>query len=211
MKRILAAAALTLGFTSGLDAQIIRQISVIKHSAYLGLSVGWLNTQSICDPVSNACWNFGEAPQYRASLEMPLSPATTIGVSYGNAKVPLRWADTPPNTANCTVCDANGEMNQIMGLMHLGGTGAFQQLIDISAGATQFGNFKTTAGVPLGTGKRVTDFTFGIGFGFGIRMSEAWLFTVQQEYGLVIHKRVPGSPSSSAQQQAFRLGLRIGL
>ncbi|HEX7938564.1 MAG TPA: hypothetical protein VF483_06190, partial [Gemmatimonadaceae bacterium] len=76
---------------------------------------------------------------------------------------------------------------------------------------TQFGNFKSTAGVPLGTGKRVTDFTFGIGFGFGIRITESFLFTLQQEYGLLIHKRVAGSQDSSAQQQAFRLGLRIGL
>jgi opacity protein-like surface antigen len=211
MKRTLAAVALIAGLASGAGAQIIRPVTVYRHSAYMSLSAGWQRTQSICDPESKACWTFGEAPQYRASIELPLSQVTTIGISYANAQVPLRWADTPPNTANCTACDANGEVNQILGVLHLGGTGAFQQLIDISAGATQFGNFKTTTGTPLGTGKRVTDFSFALGFGMGFRMTESLLFTLQQEYGVVVHKRVPGAANSSAQQQTLRLGLRLGL
>jgi hypothetical protein len=211
MKRTVLAVAMLGGLAASLDAQIIRPASVSRHAAFASLSAGWLQTQAICDPASNACWTFGGAPQYRASLEFPISAATTLGISYANARLPLRWADTPPNTANCTVCDANADMNQILGVLHLGSGGAFQQVIDISAGATQFANFKTTNGTPLGTGKPVTDFSFAIAFGLGIRMSPNLILTMQQEYGLVVHKRVAGSANSSAQQQVLRLGLRLGL
>ena len=211
MTRILTATAMIVGLTASAGAQIIRPTNVRRPSIYTSISAGWLDQQPICDPASKACWTFGAGPQYRASLELPVGVATSFGISYANARLPLRWADTPPNTANCTVCDANAEMHQILGLLHLGGGGTFQQVIDVSAGATQFANFKTTNGIPLGTGKPVTDFSFSLAFGFGYSMTRTLQFTLQQEYGLVIHKRVSGSANSSAQQQTLRLGLRLAL
>jgi hypothetical protein len=212
MKRTLAIAAMVAGMASVAGAQIIRPVSVVRHTAFTSLSVGWLQMdQPICDPNDNACWSFGDGPQYRASFELPMGPAATIGVSYSNAQLPLRWADTPPNTANCTVCDANAEMNQIMGVVHLGSSGTFQQVIDLSVGATQFGNFKTTSGTPLGTGKRATDFSFSVAYGFGYSINRSLLLTFQQEFGLVVHQRVSGSAHNSAQQQVLRLGLRLGM
>lgn len=211
MKRTLAAAALIVGLTSSLEAQIIRPTSVSRPSAYASMGAGWLRQQAICDPASKACWTFGDGPQYRASIEFPVGIATSLGISYSNARLPLRWADTPPNTANCSVCDANAEMHQVLGVVHLGGGGVFQQVIDLSAGATRFANFKTTSGTTLGTGKPVTDFSFALAFGFGFRVTSNLQATVQQEYGLVVHKRVSGSANSSAQQQTLRVGLRLGL
>lgn len=211
MKRILGAVALTVGITTSADAQIIRPTNISRPEAYTSISAGWLRQQPICDPASKACWTFGDGPQYRASIEFPVGVATSLGLAYSNARLPLRWADTPPNTANCAVCDANAEMHQVLGVVHLGGGGVFQQVIDVAVGATRFANFKTTSGTPLGTGKPVTDLSFALAFGFGYSVTRNLQATLQQEYGLVIHKRVAGSTNSSAQQQTLRLGLRLGL
>ena len=211
MKRTLAVAAMLGGLATGAGAQIIRPVVLHRPTAYTSLSVGWMQQQSICDPASNACWTFGDGPQYRASIELPVGFSTSLGLSYSTARLPLRWADMPPNTANCTGCDANAEVHQLLGVLHMGGGGAFTQLIDISAGMTQFANFKTTSGTPLGTGKPVNDFSFALAFGFGFNMTRTLQFGLQQEYGLVIHKRVSGSTNSSAQQQTTRVGLRLAL
>lgn len=211
MKRAMAAAVMIVALASNATAQIIRPTMVNRPSMYASLSAGYLTQQLICDPVNKACWTFGDGPQYRASFEMPISVATSVGISYSHSRLPLRWADTPPNAANCTGCDANAEMHQFLGLIHLGGSGPFTQLIDISAGATRFANFKTTSGTPLGNGKAVTDFSFAVAFGFGVRLTQSVHFTFQQEYGVLFHKRVSGSANSSAQQRTLRAGLRMGL
>jgi opacity protein-like surface antigen len=213
MKGALSAAVLIIGVAYSAGAQIIRPVNIYRPDAYASLSAGWLQQQSICDPESNACWTFGDGPQYRASIEKPIGMATTFGLSYSHARLPLRWADTPPNTANCggSPCSANAEMHQVLALLHLGGGGMVTQLVDISAGATRFANFKSESGTPLGPGKPVTDFSFAVAIGLGINLNQMLQFTLQQEYGLVIHKRVPGSTARGAQQQTIRAGLRLGL
>jgi hypothetical protein len=213
MNGALSAAVLIAGLAFSAGAQIIRPVNIYRPDAYASLSAGWLSQQSICDPESNACWTFGDGAQYRASIELPMGPGTTFGLSYSNARLPLRWSDMPPNTANCggSPCSANAEMHQVLGLLHLGGSGMVTQVIDISAGATRFANFRATDGTPLGTGKPVDDFSFAVAIGIGINLNRTLQFTLQQEYGLVIHKRVPGSTTRGAQQQTIRAGLRMGL
>jgi hypothetical protein len=207
MKRAMTAAVLILGLGSVADAQIIRQRTVTRPSMYTSLSIGWLQQEAICDPDSNACWNFSDAAQYRVAFEKPVGPATSFGVSYAHAAVPLLWADT----AACQPCDANSEMHQLLALFHLGGDGPFSQLIDLSAGATRFANFKTTNGTPLGTGKPATDFSFSVSYGFGARISTGLYFTLQQEYAVTFHKRFSGTQSGAAEQRIIRAGLRLAL
>jgi len=209
MKRTLSTAALLVGLASSAGAQIIRQVRVDRPSAYTSLSVGWLTQQVICDPATAACWNFRDAAQYRASIEVPISSITTFGFSYSNARLPLLWGDSS-SSASCSLCEANAEMHTFLGVLHMGSTGAFTQIIDVSAGATRFANFKTTAGAPLGSGKSSTDFTFAIGYGMGIRLATSLYFTLQEDYGIVFHERMPGSQSGAAQQRALRGGLRYG-
>jgi opacity protein-like surface antigen len=208
MKRAMSAAVLIVGLASVASAQIIRPSIVSRPSMYTSLSIGLFTHQVICDPASNACWNFGDGAQYRAAFEVPISIATTVGLSYAHANLPLLWADT----ASCSSgCDARSEVHQFMALLHLGTTGAFTQMIDISAGATRFANFKTTGGTPLGPGKGVTDFSFGLAYGLGIRLTPTLHFTLQQDYGVVFHKRMPGAASGTAEQRTIRAGLRLAM
>src|SRR5258708_4306246 len=119
MKRTLAVAALIVGLGSHAGAQIIRPTMINRPSAYTSLSIGWLTQQLICDPGTAACWNFRDAPQYRASIEVPISPITSLGFVYSNARLPLQWGDSS-STASCSLCEANADMHQFRGVLHVG-------------------------------------------------------------------------------------------
>ena len=58
-------------------------------SAFASLSVGWMGMAALCDQESSACWNFGNAPQWRATLEMPMGRGASIGVLGTLARMPL--------------------------------------------------------------------------------------------------------------------------
>lgn len=205
MKRAMTAAVLIVGLGASMDAQIIQTRVVRRSSSFASFSVGWLQQAAFCDPTNDACWTFSDAAQYKASFEKSLGPATSAGISYAHAAVPLFWADN----GSCQPCNANSEIHQVMGVLHMGTEAPFSQLIDISVGATRFANFKTTAGVPLGTGKPVTDFSFAIGYGFGARIATGLYFTLVEEYGVAFNKRDVGARSGAAEQQVLRGGLRM--
>lgn len=193
-------------------AQIIRPAVITRPKAWTSAAIGWLQQQTICDGDSDACWNFGAAPQYRVSFEMPAGDATALGFSYSTSRLPLVYAGTAAANS-CSLCDADATVEQVFGVAHLGAGGGMglQQVIDLSLGVTTFSNFRSIVGARLGTGKPVTDFTFAIAYGFGFGLSSRLQLFLQQEYAVMIHKRRAGSPNNSAQQSTFRLGGRLGL
>ena len=198
-----------LGVVHVADAQIIQSVRRSTPLAWTSLSLGWLQTQSMYDASSNAGWNFASAPQWRATLEVPSGTGASFGVSGSMARVPLIYSG---NCSLLTNCDAHANISQIFGLVHLGGTVGFHQVIDIGAGATLFSNFREDGtGTRLGTGKTTSDFTFAIGYGFGYGFSPRTSMMVVQDYGLIIHRRQSGSTNNTAQQAVTRLGIRVGL
>jgi len=183
-----------------------------QPSAFASLSLGWFAQQGLCDQASSACWNFGSAPQWRATLEMPMGRGASFGIMGSLARVPLTYQGSALAANSCASCDADASVSQIMANLHLGGSGAgFFQVIDASAGATFFGNFKDANRQQLGTGKTVSDVSFMVGYGFGYGLSPNMSISLVQDYGLVIGKRVSGQPSNTAQQTNLRLGVRVGL
>jgi opacity protein-like surface antigen len=192
-------------------AQIIdsRQIGGGQPIAWTSLSVGWLQHGGLCDPDSNSCWDFGSAPQFRASLEMPMGRGASIGVSGTTARVPLTYSGGL--LSGCSSCDADANVSQIFGTVHIGGGSGFAQVIDINAGMTLFSNFRATDGSRLDPAKMVSSFSFSVGYGFGYSFSDRMQITLSQDYGLVIHKRMEGDPNNTAQQSTLRVGLRYGL
>jgi hypothetical protein len=194
------------------SAQIIRPTVVSRPAGWTSLAVGWAQQQTICDPATNACWNFAGAAQYRGSLELPLGDAGAWGVAVTSSRVPLVWAGTA-SANSCFQCDADVNITQYLGIIRMsaGSASGFQQIVELGAGATQFTNFRTAGGSQLGTGKAVTDFSFAAAYGFGYNLQSRLQLFLVQEYGLMIHKRQTGSPNNSAQQQTFRVGARLGL
>ena len=192
-------------------AQIIQPRRGFQPMAWTSLGVGWSQLQEICDPDTDACWNFGGAPQYRATLELPLgSQGASAGIAGTTSRVPLFWAGTGA-AGNCAGCDADVNITQILGNLRLGGGSGFHQVLDLVLGATMFSDFRATDGTRLGTGKTVTDVTFALGYGFGYAFTSRAQVQITQEWGLLVHERQPGNPNNTSQQQTTRIAFRYGL
>lgn len=193
------------------EAQIIQgPVSSGEPIAWTSLSIGWLNHQGLCDPDSNACWDFGSAPQWRGTLEFPMGRGATIGAAASIARVPLIYNGSLTGANSCAGCDADAHVTQYMANFRIGGGTGFHQVIDLNAGMTVFSNFRSTSGAKLG-GKAVSDFSFALGYGFAYSISPRVQIMLLQDYGLVIHKRQPGSSRNTAQQSTLRVGGRFGL
>jgi opacity protein-like surface antigen len=192
--------------------QIIRPSVYTRPVAWTTAGIGWLQQQDICDPGADACWNFGGAPQYRGSLELPLGESGSWGFAMTSARVPMVWATVNPSPTSCAACNANVSITQYLAMLHMGQTArGFQQIVELGAGVTQFTQFRDTAGVTLGNGKAVTDFSFAVAYGFGYTLQSRLQLYLLQEYAMMIHKRTAGSSNNSAQQSTLRVGLRLSL
>lgn len=205
------AVALLMVSAATMEAQIIdsRRVGTGEPIAWTSLSVGWLQHGGLCDPDSNSCWGFGDAPQFRASLDMPLGRGATVGVVGTTARVPLRYDGGL--LGGCNGCDADANVSQIFANLHLGGNSGFHQVIDVNAGMTFFSNFRRTTGEKLDPDGIVSAFAFDLGYGFGYAFSPRFRIMLIRDWGLVIHKRIPGQTNNTANQQTTRIGLRYGL
>src|SRR5688572_1054968 len=198
--------------TNAAHAQIIdsRQVGGGSPIAFTSLSVGWFQHGGLFDPNSESDWEFGGAPQFRVTLEAPMGGGAALGITGTTARVPLTYRGGLLN--GCSQCDADANVSQIMASLHLGGSGrGFQQVVDASAGMTLFSNFRTTDGQRLDPAKSTTAFSFVIGYGFGFGVTERLKVMLVQDYGMLIHKRVPGSSTNTANQATTRVGMRYGL
>ena len=108
-------------------------------------------------------------------------------------------------------CDADANVSQIFGNLHIGGGSGLHQVIDVNAGMTLFSNFRRTSGQKLDPAKTVSAFTFDIGYGFGYSLTPRFQIMLLQDWGLVIHKRMPGQTNNTANQSTTRIGARYGL
>ena len=211
MRRILFVGFL-LALAQSAQAQIIDRggggRSFGQPNAWASLGIGWLRQGGLCDPGSNSCWNFGDAVQWRASIEKPIGRGATIGGAATTARVPLLYQ----STGACNGCDADANVSQYLAQLHLGGGTGIQQAIDFTAGATVFSNFRdASTGTRLDPAKAVTNFSFSVAYGFAFPVRPNFHVTLSQEYGQIIGKRMSGVSSNSAQQNITRLGARVGL
>jgi opacity protein-like surface antigen len=180
-----------------------------QPNAWASLGIGWLQQGGLCDPDSNSCWDFGNAPQWRASLEYPVGRGATIGGAATTARVPLTYVGTTQCPGGC---DADANVSQYLGQLHLGGGTGIQQAIDITAGMTVFTNFRATGtGARLEPAKAKSNFSFSVAYGFAFPIRQNVHVTLAQEYGQIIGKRMSGQSSNSAQQNITRIGARVGL
>ena len=180
-----------------------------QPNAWASLGIGWLQQGGLCDPGSDTCWNFGNAMQWRGSLEYPIGRGATIGGAATTSRVPLVYRG---NVVCVSGCDADANVAQYLGLLHLGGGTGIQQAIDFTAGATVFTNFRAKdTGVRLEPAKAVTNFSFSVSYGLALPIKPNFHVTLSQEYGQIIGKRVSGQSSNTAEQSITRIGARVGL
>ncbi|MGH7676935.1 MAG: hypothetical protein ACRENU_00630 [Gemmatimonadaceae bacterium] len=207
------ALALSLASTEAARAQILEGPGRGGFSrepiAWTSLSIGWLGHGGLCDQETNACWDFGSAPQWRGTLEFPVGRGATIGAAASIARVPLVYNGGILGNS-CSGCDADANVAQYFGNFRIGGGTGLHQIIDVNAGVTVFSNFRSTNGTRLG-GKALTDLSFLLGYGFGYSLNPRTQIMLVQDFGLVIHQRQTGNSERTAQQQATRIGIRVGL
>lgn len=212
--RALLAIGLLLASTraTNLRAQIIQPRFSSDPIAWTSLSIGWLRQEGFRDKDSGDVWDFGSGPQWRASLEMPIGRGggSSWGVAGTLSRMPLIYSGGLL-TGSCARCDADANISQILGVLHLGGTSGFHQVIDISGGATMFSNFRSTTGTKLGSGNTTTRYGFTIGYGFGYGFSPRASVMIVQDLSLLFLPRQSGNANNTAQQSATRLGFRYGL
>lgn len=213
MARRLLTFALILAAAQPVGAQIIdaggsgRRFG--QPNSWVSLGIGWLNQGGLCDPDSDSCWNFGSAPQWRATLELPMGRGATVGMAATTARVPLTYQGQVLCAGGC---DADANVSQYLAQLHLGGGTGIQQAIDISAGITSFTNFRSAgSGTRLPPAKAVSNFSFAVAYGFALPIRQNFHLTLTQEYGQIIGKRMPGQSRNSAEQNVTRLGARVGL
>lgn len=201
-----------LGLGAGAaDSQIIQPVYRSRPVAWTSLSIGWFQQGTICGADTAACWRFGGAPQFRATLELPVGTGAAFGLAATTARVPLVYSGSVALPGSCASCDADANVSQFFANFRMGGGGGFHQVVDVSAGTTRYSNFRSTDGTKLGSGRAVNDVTFGIGYGFGYGISPRTQVVLVQEWMLVLHQRQPGSSENTTTQQNIRIGGRVAL
>jgi hypothetical protein len=187
-----------------------------EPTVWVSGGAGLLQAESILDGRTNAGWNFGNAIQYRATLETIVGPGTTVGVqgtwapAVPTTVTPLGVAERPASP--CTSpCSASADLLSLTALGRLGGARGVHQVIELAAGVQQLRRLRRDGGEPLPP-LRDTDLHgsagYGIGYGFSPRTSVALV----QEFGIVLHQRdfLPRNRSSITQQRVTRLTVRYG-
>ena len=214
--RFAAFAALS-AFPAISGAQIRRPERPPQRSAWLGLSIGVMQLSDVLDGTTSSQWLFGNAVQYRVSLETPVQYGTTLGIVGAFARVPLgyRSLDGTGPSGCVTSCDADATVTQLAATLHAGGGGiGFHQVIELSIGATGYSAFRARgSGQRLAPTKLDADLIASLGYGFGYSISPDMHVTLVQEGGVTLHQRtgVAAGENTLGRQYITRLGVRFGL
>ena len=208
MRRLLLVLLMFLA-SSGAGAQIIRpRYQLQAPAAWISLGAALQQSWSVSDGATGSRWEFGNATTYQASLERALSGGATIGVRGSTGNVPLRYV-VPAVT---TEADAN--VSQLFGTLHVANGREFHTVLELSAGATMYSNFRArNGGAKLGPDTPDTDFSFAYGYGFGYSFSPAFSIDVVQDVTTALHQKtgLSAGDDSSVRIQGTRIVARIGL
>lgn len=208
MRRVsFALVPLCLAFAADAGAQIIRPgMRLAEPVAWVSLGAGLQNTFDVRDGTTGSVWQFGDATQYVASFEKRLTGGVTAGVRGTHARVPLRYT-------GAVVTDADANVSQVMGVLHVASGREFHSVLELSLGATIFSNFRSRT-----TDQRLeptsdSDFTFGFGYGFGYNFSPRFAVDIVQDMSTALHQKtnLGAGEGSSIRINSTRLVARVGL
>jgi hypothetical protein len=195
------------------EGQIIRprfQLSQPRAFVSFGLALqqGW----SVTDGSTNSHWQFSDATQYVASLEKVLSGGASVGLRGSYAKVPLQYRSLVGGDVLVEE-DADADVSQLFGTLHVANGRSFHSVLELSAGATMYSRFTARSdGRRLNTGGSDLDFSFAFGYGFGYAFSPTFSVDVVQDVATALHQKTGLSPGdeSSTRLHSTRLVGRLG-
>ena len=124
-----------------------------------------------------------------------------------HARVPLFYSG-----ATATEADAN--VSQVLGVLHVASGREFHSVLELSAGATIFSNFRSrTTDQRLEPTSPDADFTFAFGYGFGYNFSPSFAIDIVQDVSTALHQKtgLSAGDGSSIRLHSTRLVARFGL
>ena len=110
--------------------------------------------------------------------------------------------------------DADGNVSQLLGSLHVTSGSQLHTVLELSAGATFYYNFSARGSdAPIGPRKADTDFSFGFGYGVGYNVSPRFSVDVVQDQITTLHQKtgLSAGESTSARLTTTRLVGRFGL
>jgi len=141
-------------------------------------------------------------------LEMALQNQFSIGGVATFVRVPIIYSGP-----TCSQCGAHLDLSSIGASFHAGGGPGLNQILEVSAGAAVYRNFRRDSnGQQLPpTGGNIDPF-FTFGYGFGYTFNPTMQVSVVQDYGLVLHERtgLANDQSNTLTQRSTRLNVRMG-
>ena len=201
-------ALLALFIAGDAGAQIIRPgMRFGEPSAWVSFGAALASEFDVRDGTSNSLWQFGDATQYAASIEKPISGSgVTLGVRGTHARVPLRYSGN-------VVTDADANVSQVMAVLHVASGREFHSVLELSAGATIYSNFRSRTTDARLDPSSDTDFAFGFGYGFGYNFSPTFAIDVIQDQSTSLHQKtgLSAGDGSSSRFTSTRIAARFGL
>ena len=214
MKRIFAA-ALLISFATTADAQVRRRVPrVPEPAAWVSAGIGLFNGNDVSDGSTESTWDFGRArnTQYRASFEKAVSRTASIGLTGSYVRLPFTYIGNGP-AASCSRCAAHMDMIAAAASFHVGGGTGLHQVLEGSAGALQYRNFRRDSDkASLAPSNGNIDPYFTVGYGFGYSFDAITQVSVVQDFGIALHERsgLTSEQSNTLTQRTIRLNFRYG-
>ena len=214
MRRLLLL-ALVIALPASAGAQIIRRggMPFQEPSTFVSFGVGLLQPFDVADGTTGSAWNFSDATQFAVSLEKNFGAGASLGVRGTTARVPLRYSSIVGGGASY-VTDADANVSQLLGTVHISPGGQFHTVLELSAGATLYYNFQARgSNVSIGPRSADADFSFGFGYGVGYNVSPRFSVDVVQDQITTLHQKtgLSAGTSTSARLTATRIVARFGL
>jgi hypothetical protein len=210
VRRILVLSLLPL-LSATANAQIIRGgLRLQEPSAWVSLGAASLSGFTVTDGSTGSVWQFGNATQYTASLEKTLSGGTTLGLQGSTARVPLGYS----RLGSPTPTDADANVSQLMALLHVASGRELHSVLELSAGATVYSNFRArSTGIALPPTSRDADLTFAFGYGLGYAFNSSFSIDVIQDLTTALHQKdgLSAGDNSSVRINGTRIVARFGL
>ena len=177
-----------------------------QPSAWVSLGAGY--EQGFTIQNGSQLWDFGDGPQYVASLERNVSAGASLGIAATTARLPVRVS------SGNTFTDADANVSQGFATLHFTNGGQFHTAFDLRAGATVYSSFTSrTAGQSTGVTGTDTDFSFALGYGFGYAFSPRFSLDVVQDVTTTVHQKdgLGAGTDNSVRLHTTRVIARFGL
>ncbi|HEX6598960.1 MAG TPA: hypothetical protein VF034_06525 [Gemmatimonadaceae bacterium] len=214
MRRLLSL-ALVIVLPASASAQIIRRggMPFQEPSTFVSFGVGLLQPWGLADGTTSSTWDFSDATQFAVALEKNFGAGASLGVRGTTARVPLRYTSVVGGDA-ISATDADANVSQLLGSLHIASGGQFHTVLELSAGATMYYNFRARGSdASIGPRGADTDFSFGFGYGVGYNLTPRFSVDVVQDQITTLHQKtgLSAGQSSSARLTATRIVARFGL